>query len=230
MSLPAPVFQESLLPDPDLDHASAQANLVTSQVSLQLLQAAGKTARSTQKRLSQTFTLYAAMLAVTFLTGIGGFLAALWSGFARPAQGTEAVATTIVFGELSAISFVSFFLSRPTEGMRVLGAQTAWLLSIVNTYWTKLAYFNDPRTAVKDLNEAQRALERSFVLYLSQTQVKHDIEIEPAAETTPPTTDPEPAEPSEAGPRPPEPAGSTAAGVQLTQAGRPAVQLNGSGQ
>lgn len=163
------------------------ANEVSSEVSLGLLRASADTAKRTQRRLSQTYTLYLVMLVALFAVGLGGFVAALVSGFMHEGRSGSDPVTTVTFAGLSAVSFVTFFLSRPSAAMARLGPHTAWVLSIVNTYWTKLAYFNDPRRIVPDLNEAQQALDDALVRYLKHADRRTDQLNEGSPSSTPPT-------------------------------------------
>lgn len=140
---------------------------VVTQVSEDLLTQVAKSATKTQKRISAGFTSYLAMTWVLFLLGVAGFGAAMVRGFT--AETSAEAATTAVFAGLSAASFVAIFLSQPVRAMGKAGPEAAWVLAIVNTYWTKLAYVNDPRTVVADLNEAQDKLSRAFVEYLRLT-------------------------------------------------------------
>ncbi len=147
--------------------ADRGAQEVVRKASLALLEGTSRTAQTTQRRLGRTFSGYLWMLAGTFAVGIGGAIATLYQGFT--ADSSEDVATTAIFGGLSAASFFSLFLLKPVEAMDRAGPHSAWLLAIVNTYWTKLAYFQDPRSAVADLNEAQERMEASFIRYLEHT-------------------------------------------------------------
>jgi hypothetical protein len=146
------------------DDVTERVNRASTDVSLSLLQQSGKAAEKTQKRLSNTFAWYAAMLGLMFVVGLTAFVVALVNSFVR---GSADSTTTVVFGGLSAVSFVTFFLAKPVNAMGRLGPHSAWLLAIVNTYWTKLAYLNDPETVVSDIEEAQESLNRAFVQYLT---------------------------------------------------------------
>jgi len=145
-----------------------RANQTSTAVSLKLLEQAGRTAERSQKRLTVTFTIYVGMLLATFLVGVGGFAAALYIGLFQQAD----VVPVVVFGGLSAVSFVTFFISKPTVSMSKLGARTAWVIAMVNTYWTKLAYLNDPRSVIKGLNEAEAEFTESVLQYLEHATEK----------------------------------------------------------
>lgn len=140
---------------------------VVTRVSEDLLTQVAKSSTKTQKRISAGFTSYLAMTWMLFFIGATGFAAALVRGFT--ADSTADAVTTAVYGGLSVTSFVAVFLSQPVRAMSKAGPEAAWVLAIVNTYWTKLAYVNDPHTVVADLNEAQDALSRAFTDYLRLT-------------------------------------------------------------
>jgi hypothetical protein len=70
------------------------------------------------------------------------------------------------FGGLSAIAFVTYFISRPLAAIASAGPEMAWLLATVNTYWTKLVYLNDQESFVADIEKAQQDFEKSMELYL----------------------------------------------------------------
>lgn len=144
-----------------------QAGRVSLQVSLDLLQGSATAARRTQARMGQTFGAHLSMLVLTFLVGLLGFVAALIKGMG--ADTAADAATTAVFGGLSATSFVAFFIANPTRQVSDAGPRSAWLLALLNTYWTKLAYLQDPSTIVEKLQQAQQDLDDGFVRFLAQT-------------------------------------------------------------
>lgn len=124
-------------------------------------------ATRTQSRMGSTFGSYVVMIWVLFSVGIVGFVATLARGLT--ADTTSQTVTTVVYGGLSATAFVSVFLSRPVQAMSGAGPQAAWLQSIVNTYWTKLGYLNNPLTIIDDLDEAQSKFNTSMTAYLKAT-------------------------------------------------------------
>jgi hypothetical protein len=139
------------------------ANKKALDISLDLIQQTGASAKRVSKRLSTVFRYYTLMLVLTFSLGIGGFVAALFSAFVADPPNTAA---TITFAGLSAASFASTFVRAPTESMERLGPNTAWLLAIVNTYWTKLAYFNDSTRAAEDLERADQEFAASMKRFI----------------------------------------------------------------
>jgi hypothetical protein len=150
-----------------LADARTRAAQAAAEMSEQLLRGGGAAALATQKRISRTFAGYFWMLVVMFGVGILAFIAAVIRGFTA-SDGSD-VAVSAVFGGLSATSFVTAFLTRPVDAMGRAGPSSAWLLAIVNTYWSKLAYFTDAETIVADLDQAQKVLNRDLISYLKHT-------------------------------------------------------------
>jgi hypothetical protein len=117
-----------------LTDARTRAAQAAAEMSEQLLRGGGAAALATQKRISRTFAGYFWMLVVMFGVGILAFIAAVIRGFTA-SDGSD-VAVSAVFGGLSATSFVTAFLTRPVDAMGRAGPSSAWLLAIVNTYWS----------------------------------------------------------------------------------------------
>jgi hypothetical protein len=132
--------------------------------SLALIKQVRLTSEKSQKRLGATFTSYFIMTWALFVVGLAAFAAALVRGFT--ATETAEAVTAAVYGGLSAAAFVSIFISRPVQAMATAGPQAAWMLAIVNTYWTKLAYLRDPATIIEDLDKAEKTMSRSILAYL----------------------------------------------------------------
>ncbi len=141
---------------------------VVARISLDLLRQAQLTSKQTYRNVSSSFRSYQFMNGTVFVLGVVGFGAAMLRGFTS--QDTTDAVVTAAFGGLSAASFIAFFLSRPLDAVATSGPHNAWLLAIVSTYWTKLAYFTDPRTAVRDIDAAEQAMSRAMVTYLQHTQ------------------------------------------------------------
>lgn len=137
-------------------------------LSMKLLRQSSTSAQKTQNRLAFSFTAMNWMLLATFTVGIVGFALAMWRGF----QADDAVelAATGIFGGLSAAAFATAFIARTTDGVADAGPRAAWIQSIVTTYWSKLAYFSDPRSAAADLQAAQDAFNESITKFLEVTR------------------------------------------------------------
>jgi hypothetical protein len=85
------------------------------------------------------------------------------------------------------VSFAGIFLTDPLKRMGEAGPQAAWAQAVVTTYWTKLAYMENPSTVTADLNEAQAALAAALTPYFASVR-SADSADETPANTAPPTT------------------------------------------
>jgi hypothetical protein len=85
------------------------------------------------------------MYQLMFVVGILGFLAAVVLGIW---QGYELAA---VFGGLTTVSFLAFFISKPLVSLEQNLQFITWLGLIYNTYWTRLMYASDATTVQADL-------------------------------------------------------------------------------
>ena len=91
-----------------------------------------------------------------FIIGIGFFTATGISALAG-----APVTSTLVFGGLGTVTFVSYFLTRPTQAVEENLQFITWLGIIYNTYWTHLMWVVDQETAQEQLDEATKdAIER----------------------------------------------------------------------
>jgi hypothetical protein len=102
-----------------------------------------------------TVWTYRALIAI----GIGGFLLAAYLGL-RDAQW----AVTAVFGGLSIVAFLTFFLSRPLQALEENLQFITWLGVVYNTYWTRLVNAQNADTFQADLSGATN----EFVQQLNQ--------------------------------------------------------------
>lgn len=103
------------------------------------------------------------MYRVMFAVGIAGFVAAAALGVTR---GVEFAA---VFGGLSVITFLTYFISQPLRALEQNLEFITWLGIIYNTYWTRLMYANDASTVQVDLE----AISRTAVDEINQLIDKH---------------------------------------------------------
>jgi hypothetical protein len=89
------------------------------------------------------------MYKTLFGVGIASFIlaAALSAWMRQPAYG-------LIFGGLSAASFLSYFLSKPLQSLEQNLQFITWLGVIYNNYWTRLLYMMDQRTVQADLQAA----------------------------------------------------------------------------
>ena len=58
---------------------------------------------------------------------------------------------SLIFGGLSVVSFLSYFISRPLQALEQNLKFITWLGIIYNTYWTRLVYAMDQDTVQQDL-------------------------------------------------------------------------------
>jgi hypothetical protein len=96
--------------------------------------------------------------------GIGGFLVAAVLGW-RDAQWP----VTAIFGGLSIVAFLTFFLSRPLQALEENLQFITWLGVVYNSYWTRLANAQNADTFQADLSAATN----EFVQQLQQLVNTH---------------------------------------------------------
>jgi hypothetical protein len=130
----------------------------------QLLRQISKSSESTHRRIALTFASYIAMIIAMFGVGLAAFGLAIWQGITAE-TGTD-VGAAGVFGGLSATAFIGTFLSKPVQQMSKAGPQAAWMLAIVNTDWTKVAYQYDLDSVLDDLDSAQEKFSNDMIKYL----------------------------------------------------------------
>lgn len=81
-----------------------------------------------------------AMYAALFTVGIAAFVVAVILAF-RGGESTASIfGSTAIFGGLTALAFLSYFLSRPLQALEENLQFITWLGIIYNSYWTRLAY------------------------------------------------------------------------------------------
>ncbi|MSR84795.1 MAG: hypothetical protein EXS58_18085 [Candidatus Latescibacteria bacterium] len=86
---------------------------------------------------------------IIFGVGVGFFVTAVVI-----ALQTQAALTSAVFGGLSIASFITYFISRPTQAVEENLQFMTWLGVIYNSYWTHLAWSFDPQQAQQELDKA----------------------------------------------------------------------------
>jgi hypothetical protein len=136
-----------------------------------------------------------------FTIGVVAFVGAVVKGFS--ADTAAQAVPSAVFGGLSVASFVTAFIFRPVDSIERDSIYIAWLLSIVNTYWTRIAYFEELATIDRDLLSA----EHDLVKQLSDLADRHAANAEKyprlstarrkraVAKSAPPGADPRAGEP-----------------------------------
>ncbi|HEX6386315.1 MAG TPA: hypothetical protein VF177_16710, partial [Anaerolineae bacterium] len=86
---------------------------------------------------------------ILFGLGVSAFVAAIVLGLVR-----ESVVYSLVFGGLSVVSFVTYFIGRSTQAVEENLQFITWLGIIYNSYWTHLAWAFDAETAGETLDKA----------------------------------------------------------------------------
>ena len=89
------------------------------------------------------------MYRTLFVVGVLAFVVA-----AALSAWTQDVFFALIFGGLSVISFLSYFISRPLQALEQNLKFITWLGVIYNTYWTRLVYAMDQNTVQQDLKAA----------------------------------------------------------------------------
>jgi hypothetical protein len=92
------------------------------------------------------------MYSALFLVGLGTAIAAIVKGFSAQ-NGGEAI-PSLIFAGLSAASFFTLFITRPLESLERNTFFSSWIVAIMDNYWTRLMYFQDPQTIDANLKDA----------------------------------------------------------------------------
>ena len=90
------------------------------------------------------------MYGLLFGVGLISFIVAIVLAV-RPDSG---VGPTAIFGGLSVVAFLTFFLSRPLQALEENLQFITWLGIVYNTYWTRLVYLQDLNTVQDGLSDA----------------------------------------------------------------------------
>ncbi len=101
------------------------------------------------KAFIRPYYLTIVMYALLFLVGIGLFLTAAWLGTHEDKD-----LSTLLFGGLGVITFLTFFISRPLAALEENLLLITRLGVIYNTYWTRLLYMQESKTLQADLKDA----------------------------------------------------------------------------
>src|SRR5712691_9253315 len=107
---------------------------------------------SSSQYLSRSYLLLLVMYCTLFLVGIATAIGAIIKGFL--ATNAVEVLPSLLFAGLSAVSFFTLFLIRPLESLERNTIFSSWVVAALNTYWTQLLYFEDPKTIHADLKSA----------------------------------------------------------------------------
>jgi hypothetical protein len=110
------------------------------------------------------YWLTVVMYGLLFVFGLGGFVMAAVL-FVQQKLGFAAI-----FGGLSVVSFLTFFISGPLRSLEQNLVFITWLGIIYNTYWSQLMNTTDPKTVRQDLE----AITTTALKDLNNLAGKHD--------------------------------------------------------
>jgi hypothetical protein len=110
------------------------------------------------------YWLTVAMYSLLFVIGLGGFV------IAAVLVAQQKVAFASIFGGLSVVSFLTYFISGPTRSLERNLVFITWLGVIYNTYWSQLMNATDPKTVRQDLE----AITASAIKDLNHLTSTHD--------------------------------------------------------
>ncbi len=105
------------------------------------------------------------MYGLLFAVGIIAFVVAIVLAL----RTDSGVGPTAVFGGLSAVAFLAFFLSRPLQALEENLQFITWLGIVYNTYWTRLVYLQDLATVQEGLSDVTD----DTITHLQQLMDKH---------------------------------------------------------
>lgn len=94
------------------------------------------------------------MYRILFAVGILAFIAAGVLAYVLRDNPSTALGAAAIFGGLSVVSFLSFFIGRPLQSLEENLHFITWLGIVYNTYWTRLAYSTDEKTFQQDMEDA----------------------------------------------------------------------------
>jgi N-acetylmuramidase len=145
--LPMPVIDQSLKElDPEL-YAAWREHIIQGFQNNQTM------FRRVLNSFMYPYWITVAMYAALFTVGIAAFVVAVVLAF-RGGESTASVfGSTAIFGGLTALAFLSYFLSRPLQALEENLQFITWLGMIYNSYWTRLAYAQDATTIQADIED-----------------------------------------------------------------------------
>ncbi len=104
-----------------------------------------------------TVTMYTLLFAVGLIAFVVAIILGLraTSNSAAAANATATIlGTTAIFGGISVVAFLTYFLNRPLQALEENLQFITWLGIIYNTYWTRLAYIQKQETVQAELESA----------------------------------------------------------------------------
>ena len=119
--------------------------------------------QTTLKAFMKPYRLTVWLYATLFVVGIGLFVVAAIIGLR---DGNSVVA--IAFAGLSVAAFLAFFVQQPLHALEENLEFITWLGVAFNTYWTRLMYMTDPKTAQTELKAAEDDFRTSVERLIAQ--------------------------------------------------------------
>ena len=108
--------------------------------------------QNSSQYLRISYVLLLVMYCTLFVVGVATAVAAIIKGITAT-NASEAL-SPLIFAGLSAASFLTLFIVRPLESLERNAIFSTWVVAALNTYWTQLMYFDDPKTIYTDLKSA----------------------------------------------------------------------------
>ncbi|GAA2152713.1 hypothetical protein FHX52_0815 [Humibacillus xanthopallidus] len=131
-------------------------------------------ANATQVRIGEAFRGAIYMLWALFAVGIVSFSVSVFMGLT--ADDTADAVAAVGFGGISAGAFVSIFLTGPAERMELAGPRTAWLQTMISTYWLRVV--TDKSLTERDMRAVQDRFNDTMRVYLTSMTRSHLVEDE----------------------------------------------------
>lgn len=142
------------------DPAAVEMNKAINDFSKKALQDNAKNLARSVSFIDSAFswlrTAYGVMLGV----GLLALLATIIKGLTAD-SGADAGATAVL-GGVSVGVLVSSLILKPTDSMERNAIFVPWMLMVLNTYWTRLVYMNDPETIDRQLQDAAKDAAKQF--------------------------------------------------------------------
>jgi hypothetical protein len=177
--LPAPQYA------PPFPSATDEELKMLHEIALAVLRQNKASMEQTSRYISRSYRTVFVMYVSLFVVGILTAAAAIYKGLI--AQNGTAAIPSLIFAGLSAASFFTLFLVRPLESLERNTFFSSWIVSVVNTYWTRLMYLNNLDNIDTDLKDATTdlitALSNLTDKYAAATG-KHSVLTEPEAKST----------------------------------------------
>ena len=126
--------------------------------------------RSFMDPYNATVRMYRMMFMVGLLSFVVAICMSIW---------TREALFALVFGGLSAASFITFFLSRPLRSLEENLNFITWLGVIYNSYWARLVYALNAETVQADLKEITEDFVRQIERLIERNNITREDREEP---------------------------------------------------